>query len=92
MNFFKDVLIDSMIEISLHILEDQVNIPFIFGNKDLMKLYNLFMFDLFQNGNFSKSSLSISGMLESFENLFEGIYFFRGFLDNFPYMSICSRS
>ena len=73
-------------------LKYKVNITAIFGNENLMEFDDVFMFDFFKDGNFSESSLSIGGMLESLEYFFEGVGFFGGFINDFPDMTVGSRS
>ena len=69
-NVFQNIFVNGVVEIGLHVLKNQVDITTIFGNKYLMKLDDILMFDFFENGDLSKSSLGVSGMLKSFEYFF----------------------
>jgi len=67
-HFLESTLIDGVIEIRVHILEDQINIPTWLRRQYLVQFDDIWMFQLFQDRNLAKSALGVSAMLERFEH------------------------
>lgn len=75
-------------KVSLHELEDKVEILIIFSPDDLVQFDDVGVVELLQERNLSKGALSIGGVLESIEDLFQcqGISWF--FICNFPDVAV----
>ena len=58
-------------KVSLHELEDKVEILIIFSPDDLVQFDDVGVVELLQERNLSKGALSIGGVLESIEDLFQ---------------------
>lgn len=65
MDVFEDFLTYGIMQISLHKLKNKIKILIIFSLDNIMKLNYIRMVKLMQEYNLPKSTLSISGMLES---------------------------
>ena len=72
MHFFECSLIDCVIEISVHVLEDEIDVAGGEGGEHLVQFDYVGVIDLFQDGDLTEGSLGIGAVLEGLEDFFEG--------------------
>ncbi len=72
MDLFECSFIDCVIEVCVHVLEDQIDVACGEGGKNLVEFDYVLMFDLFEDGDLTEGSLGISAVLEGLEYFFEG--------------------
>ena len=75
MGLFHNIIADSIVQIGLHILENEVHVFIVFSSYGFMQFDDVCMFSLLQNFYLSESSLCISGVLKSIEYFFKSKYF-----------------
>ena len=93
MDLFKLSFVDYFIEVCGHVLENKIDISSRYRRKHLIEFNDVFMGELFKDGDLSICSLCICVMLEGLKYFFESIYFIR-FVNrrNLPDMAIGSRT
>ena len=72
MYFFESSFIDCVIEIGVHVLEDEIDVSGGERGEDLVEFDYVGVIDLFEDGNLTEGSLGISAVLEGLEDFFEG--------------------
>lgn len=92
MDVFEDFLTYGIMKISLHKLKNKIKILIIFSLDNIMKLNYIRMVKLMQEYNLPKSTLSISGMLESIKYFLQGKSLVAFFIGDFPNMTVCSTT
>lgn len=91
-DIFEYFLPNSIMQISFHKFENQVEVFIIFSTNNIMQLDDIGMRKLMQKNYFSKSPLSIGGMLESIKYFFESQSLSCLFIGSLPNMPISSTS
>ena len=81
---FIGVLTNERMQIDIHMLKHQVNIFVVTCPQNILQNYDVWMLQLLQKHDLSVSSLSICGVSESIEVLFESFDFVGLFVDDFP--------
>lgn len=84
MHFLQDIGPNNRMQICLHKLKYQVQVLFIFGLDDSVKLDNIFVIKLFEYGNFSIGSLRVNRITKCVEHFLQSIPFVSAFLLNLP--------
>lgn len=92
MDVFEDFLTYGIMKISLHKLKNKIKILIILSLDNIMKLNYIRMVKLMQEYNLPKSTLSISGMLESIKYFLQSKSLVSFFIGDFPNMSVCSTT
>mmetsp|Transcript_4134 Transcript_4134/g.6219 ORF Transcript_4134/g.6219 Transcript_4134/m.6219 type:complete len:252 (-) Transcript_4134:107-862(-) len=90
-NIFQDVCPNDSVQIGLHILKNQINVPIIIRLQYVCQFHDVFMIRQFlQEHNFSKRTLGIGGVLKRVKDLFQRNHLFRFLISCFPYNTICT--
>lgn len=71
MYFFESSFVDCVIEVSVHELEDEVNVAGWEGGENLVEFDDVWVVDLFEDGDLSESPLGVGAVLEGFKDLFK---------------------
>lgn len=79
-------------QINVHVFEDKVNIFIVLGPDYVIDFDDVFLFELFEEHDFTVGSLGIGGVGEGIKVLFEGFELFCLAVSHFPYDSIGSTS
>lgn len=91
MDVFQDAFGDDVVEVGLHVLEEQVDVLVVVGSDCLMQANDIRVVQLFQDFDLSVGALGVSSVLEGVEYFFEGEDSFGGFLLNLPDMPVGPR-
>jgi hypothetical protein len=92
MHLFQDALRNYVVQVGLHVLEHQVDILPVLGLYALLELYDVVVVQLPQDADLAVGALGVCGMLESVEDLFEGVDALVGLLLDFPDVPVCTAA
>lgn len=82
---FEDISSDDGMQVSVHEIEDEVNVAVIFRANYILESDDIFMAGkLLEEDNFSESTLCVSRVLECIEVLLEGDNLLGAFINGFP--------
>ena len=85
MNILQNVGSNYCMQVSVHEVEDQVDVTVVFSPNNVLKTYNIFVaIKLLQEDHFSKGSLRVRGVLEGIKVLFECNNLFSPFVNSLP--------
>lgn len=88
----QDVFADERVEVDVHMLKDQVNVPVILSLDNLLKTDYVRVRELHQKHNFSIRSLSVSRIIKSVEIFLERLDFPALTIYHFPDMAISAAA
>lgn len=92
-DIFEDVGTDDSVKISVHEVEDEVNVTIVFSADYVLKANNVLVTSqLLQEDDLAERALRISGVLESVEVLLEGDNLFGALVDGLPHDTVRSLS
>ena len=92
-DIFEDVGTDDSVKISVHEVEDEVNVTIVFSADYVLKANNVLVTSqLLQEDDLAERALRVSGVLESVEVLFKGDNLFGALVDGFPHDTVRSLS
>lgn len=78
-------------QISVHEIEDKVDVPIIFSSNHILQSNNVFVSRQFlQENDFSESSLGVRRILKRIKVLFQRHNFFRSLVNCFPDDAVCT--
>ena len=81
---------DDGVEVSLHVLEDQVDVPVIVSLQHVQQLDDVLVpMQLLQEHDLPEGPLGISGILEGIKDLLEGHCLPSLLVDSLPHYTIC---
>lgn len=90
---FEDVGSDDRMQVSIHEVEDEVDIAVIFSSNHILQPDNVLVAcQLLQKDNLAKYPLGISRVLESVKVLLESDNLFGSLVDGLPDDTVCSLS
>ena len=90
-DFFEDVCTDDRVQVSIHEIEDKVNIPIVFRSNHILQPNDVLVADeLLEEYDLTEGSLGVSCILEGVEVLFEGYDLLGAFIDGFPHNTVRS--
>ena len=91
MDVLQDVSSDDCVQVSVHEIENQVNITVILCTNDVLEADNILVSSqLLQENDLTESALSVSGVLESVKILLNGANFFSAFVNGLPHNTVRS--
>ena len=92
-DIFEDVGTDDSVKISVHEVEDEVNVTIVFSADYVLKANNVLVTSqLLQEDDLAERALRVSGVLESVEVLFKGDNLFSALVDGLPHDTVRSLS
>lgn len=92
-DIFEDVGTDDSVKISVHEVEDEVNVTIVFSADYVLKANNVLVTSqLLQEDDLAERALRVSGVLESVEVLFKGDNLFGALVDGLPHDTVRSLS
>jgi len=90
-NVFQDVGADNCVQVSIHEVEHQVDVPIILCADHILQPDDVFVAgQLLQENDFSERALGVRRILEGIEVLLQGNDLFRALVDGLPDNSVCS--
>ena len=92
-DIFEDVGTDDSVKISVHKVEDEVNVTIVFSADYVLKANNVLVTSqLLQEDDLAERALRVSSVLESVEVLLEGDNLFGALVDGLPHDTVRSLS
>ena len=92
-DIFEDVGTDDSVKISVHEVEDEVNVTIVFSADYVLKANNVLVTSqLLQEDDLAERALRVSSVLESVEVLLEGDNLFGALVDGLPHDTVRSLS
>ncbi len=79
-------------QIRLHELKHQVQILLVFGLNHPIKLHNIVLVELLQDGHFAVGALCVDRVTECVEYLLQCVTLVCALLFDFPYMAVCTTA
>ena len=92
MSLGKDVLPDECVEVNIHVLEDEVDVPVVLCSDDLLQFYHIRMAQLHQKHDLSVCTLGISGVIECIKVFLQSLDLPTFLVCDFPDVSIGSAA
>ena len=90
-DIFEDVGTDDSVKISVHEVEDEVNVTIVFSADYVLKANNVLVTSqLLQEDDLAERALRVSSVLESVEVLLEGDNLFGALVDGLPHDTVRS--
>lgn len=92
MLLLQNILSDQSVQVDIHELKNKVNVTLILRFDYFLQGNDIRMFYFIEEHHLPIGSLSVGGILESIEVLFQGMDRFIFFINNFPYDSVGTTS
>ena len=82
------VLADEGVEVDVHVLEDEVDVPVVFGPDDLLQFDDVGVAQLHQKHDFPVGPLGVGRVIKRIEVLLEGFHLFALLVGHFPDVAV----
>jgi hypothetical protein len=92
MDILEYLLADGVVQICLHVLEDQVQVLVVVGTQDIVQLYYILVAQLMQVANLPVRALGVDRVLEGIEDLLQRKGRVTLTITHLPHVSVCSRT
>lgn len=92
MDILEYLLADGVVQICLHVLEDQVQVLVVVGTQDIVQLYYILVAQLMQVANLPVRALGVDRVLEGIEDLLQRKGRVTLTITHLPHVAVCSRT